>query len=145
MKHFLQAGTVRVSAVIVSAAAAALLAGCTPGASNDIGTVDVQRIVSNWPKFINYSNQISADAAAIEHSSASEPAKAAQRAALRKRYADLQGEVQSDVQNAASQVASDKHLKLVVTKEAIGYGGVDVTPDVEKFLKITEASPSPSK
>jgi hypothetical protein len=28
-----------------------------------------------------------------------------------------------------------------VTREFVGYGGVDITPDVEKMLNITEASP----
>jgi hypothetical protein len=33
----------------------------------------------------------------------------------------------------------------VVTREFVGYGGVDITPDVEKAMGITEsASPSPS-
>jgi hypothetical protein len=127
------------------ALAAALLAGCTPGGGNDIGTVDVQRMVANWPKFINYNNQLNADAAAIERSNMPEQQKQSQRAALRRRYADMQNELQTDVQGAASQVAGDKHLKLVVTKEAIGYGGVDITPDVEKVLKIVESSPAPTK
>ncbi len=122
-----------------------VLAGCTPGGTNDIGTVDVQRMVANWPKFINYNNQLNADAAAIERSNVPEPQKQSQREQLRRRYAGMQSELQQDVQGAATQVAGDKHLKLVVTKEAIGYGGVDITPDVEKVLKITETTPAPTK
>jgi hypothetical protein len=35
-------------------------------------------------------------------------------------------------------------LKLVLTREGIGYGGVDITSDVEKALNITEkATPTP--
>ena len=46
--------------------------------------------------------------------------------------------------DAARQVASDKHLTYVFTRQYVGYGGVDITPDVEKILDITEkASTSP--
>jgi len=53
--------------------------------------------------------------------------------------------VTSDVRAAAEQVANDRHFKLVVTREFTGYGGVDITSDVEKILKITEKSPAPSQ
>ncbi len=37
-----------------------------------------------------------------------------------------------------------RQLKLVLTREGIGYGGVDITGDVEKALNITEkATPTP--
>jgi len=48
------------------------------------------------------------------------------------------------VRNAANQVASDKHLQYVLTQQYVGYGGVDITPDVEKILQIVEkATPTP--
>ena len=122
-----------------------IAAGCTQqSASNEIGTVNVTRITPNWPKFLNYQNQLSADAQAIDRSNASPRQKARQQAALQQRFTQFQNEVTNDVRNAAEQVASDKHLKLVVTREFVGYGGVDITPDVEKLLKITEAAtPTP--
>ena len=45
--------------------------------------------------------------------------------------------------NAAQQVAKDKHLSYVLTRQFVGYGGVDITPDVEKILQIVE-KPSPT-
>ena len=37
-----------------------------------------------------------------------------------------------------------RQLKLVLTREGVGYGGVDITADVEKALNITEkATPTP--
>jgi Skp family chaperone for outer membrane proteins len=115
--------------------------GCTQrSASDEIGTVNVTRITTNWPKFLNYQNQLSADAQAIERSSAPLRDKARQQAALQQRFVHFQDEVTNDVRTAAQQVASDRHLKLVLTREFVGYGGVDITPDVEKILKITEAA-----
>ncbi len=124
---------------IVCAAALAALGGCAGGAdSTTVATVDLARIQANWPKFINYSNQLASDTEAINRSSASPRDKSAQLDLLRKRYVDMQNEVSGDVRTAAESIASEKHYKLVVTRQFVGYGGVDITPDVEKILKITE-------
>ena len=105
-----------------------VLAGCshaqTPASS--VATVNIARITQNWPKFINYNNQITADEATIERESAPDAQKRRQLAELQARYVKLQGEVTDDVRAAATQVAHD------------------ITSDVEKFLKITEtATPTP--
>ncbi len=125
---------------------AALLtaAGCTSAPKSDIATLDVPRLVSYWPKYINNANQINADAAAIERSRASAGDKAKLRAKLQDRYVQVQNEIADDVRNAAQQVATDKHLKMVFTRQATGYGGVDITADVEKILKIDEAKATPA-
>ena len=130
---------------IATVALLAALAGCNASSpSAQVGTVDIVRIQTNWPKFLNYQNQLSADAQAIDRANLPDSAKSRQRASLQNKFVSLQNELTSDVRTAAEQVASDKHLKLVVTREFVGYGGVDITPDVEKVLKITEAaSPKP--
>jgi Skp family chaperone for outer membrane proteins len=132
----------------LAAASAAMVlgAGCTSpgGSSGDVGTVNVARITANWPKFLNYQNQLTADAQAIDRSGVPESRKAKQRADLQQRFQRFQDEVSGDVRSAAEQVATTRHLKLVVTREFVGYGGVDITGDVEKILKITEsATPKP--
>ncbi|MGP6156907.1 MAG: hypothetical protein ACLPYS_05245 [Vulcanimicrobiaceae bacterium] len=127
--------------LLLCAVAAGALAGCGSQPSSPIATLDLTRIQANWPKFINYSNQLAADTSAIEHSNARPEQKAAQLEDLRKRYVSMQNEVTSDVRNAAQRVASDRHFQLVVTHQFVGYGGVDITPDVEKLLNITEKSP----
>lgn len=125
--------------LIVVAVAAAVLSGCgivTP--KSDVAVVDVSRIVANWPKFANYNNQIQADSFAIEQSRAPESQKARQRAELQQRYVQFQTEIAGDITGAAQQVASDKKFKLVFTRQGVGYGGTDITTDVEKILKIDE-------
>jgi len=44
----------------------------------------------------------------------------------------------NNVRDAANQVASDKHLRFVFTRQFVGYGGVDITSDVEKILQVVE-------
>ncbi len=121
-------------------AGAALLGGCNAGQTSQVGTVNVTRITSNWPKFLNYQNQLTADAQAIARSGAPESEKNRQRAQLAQRFGQFQTEVTNDVRTATEQVAAEKHLDLVMTREFVGYGGVDITPDVEKKLNITEAA-----
>ncbi|GAC1416224.1 MAG: hypothetical protein NVSMB64_26450 [Candidatus Velthaea sp.] len=111
---------------------------------SDGGLIDTNRITSNWPKFINYQNQIASDQAAIQRSAASTSQKQKQIADLQSRFVTAQNELTDDVRNAAQQVAKDKGLKYIFTRQYIGYGGVDITPDVEKVLKIEEkATPKP--
>ncbi len=130
---------------ITLAAVLAALAGCAQQQQNGpIATVDVARIQANWPKFINYSNQLSADTAAIQHSTASPKEKQQQLDQLRQRFVSMQNDVTGDVRNAVQEVANERHFQLVVTRQFVGYGGTDITPDVERILKITEASPSGS-
>jgi Skp family chaperone for outer membrane proteins len=124
------------------AGAALALAGCAAQQSSQIATVDISRITANWPKFINYNNQLASDTDAINRSNASPRDKARQLDGLRQRFVSMQNEVTNDVRGAAETVANEKHFKLVVTREFVGYGGTDITPDVEKLLKITEKAPA---
>jgi Skp family chaperone for outer membrane proteins len=119
------------------------MTGCASQDSS-VATIDLARIQANWPKFINYSNQLASDSAAINRSAASPRQKQQQLEALRQHYVDMQNEVSGDVRNAAEEVANEKHLKLVVTRQFVGYGGIDITSDVEKILKITEKAPANS-
>jgi len=130
-------------ALIIAAALAAALAGCTNAPHSDIGLVDTIRLQANWPKFQNYQNQLSVDAQTIERSRRSDKEKARERAMLQQRFAQDQVELTEDVRNAAQQVATQKHLSYVLTRQYVGYGGVDITPDVEKILNIVE-KPSPT-
>ena len=127
---------------ILIALAAALLAGC--GNSSPVGTVDVARIVANWKEYQLNQQQLLIDEQKIVQSRASTSDKQRQAAALQKKYAGITDSLTKQIRDAAAKIADQKQLKLVVTKEGVGYGGVDITPDVEKALNITETSPSPS-
>lgn len=129
---------------VLLAALAAPLAACSTAPKSDIGLIDVQRIMANWPKFQNYQNQLSVDAQTIERSKQPEREKAKLRGALQQRYAQDQTELYNDVTDAAKQVAASRNLKLIFTRQYVGYGGVDITSDIEKILKIDDKStPAP--
>ncbi|HEY1728532.1 MAG TPA: OmpH family outer membrane protein [Candidatus Baltobacteraceae bacterium] len=130
---------------IALAIVALTLYGCGIGKpKSDIGIIDLTRIMANWPKFENYNNQIQADAFAIEQSKEPESQKARQRAELQQRFAQYQTEITGNIRDAAQTVATQKNYKMIFTRQGVGYGGVDITADVEKVLNITEkATPKP--
>jgi len=124
--------------------ASLVLTACGTHAQTAIGLVDTQRLLQFWPKFQNYNNQLSMDMEAIDRSGLPAAQKVRQRAALQQKYGQIQSALTEEVRSAATQVAKTKSLQLVVTRQYVGYGGTDITPEVEQILKITETSPSPS-
>ncbi|HEV3090287.1 MAG TPA: hypothetical protein VGX91_02470 [Candidatus Cybelea sp.] len=132
--------------IFLSIAALALLAaggGCA--AQSSIGLVDVQRIVANWPEYQGYQNQLNVEERSIatRHESVSRRNRDAME--LERKYAKVTDKLSGQIRDAAAKIASDSKLKLVVTREGIGYGGVDITSQVEKALNITEkTTPTPS-
>lgn len=132
------------SSVLIIALAATLGGCASQAAKGPVGIVDTARLLQYWPQFQNDNNQFSVDMAAIDASKAPEAQKSRERIALQIKYARVQKDLTDQVRGATAQVAHDKSLQLVLTREFVGFGGTDITPDVEKVLKITEASPSAS-
>jgi Skp family chaperone for outer membrane proteins len=105
----------------------------------------VNRIVTNWPEYQNYQTQLYADEQHIAAGKGSNGQKQRAVLAMQLKYSKITEQLTQQIRDAASKIATSKQLKLVVTREGIGYGGVDITPDVEKSLNIVEkASPAPS-
>jgi Skp family chaperone for outer membrane proteins len=133
---------VKIRTVIALATAAGFFAACAP--SSNIGLLNLQRITANWPKFQSYQQSLQSDVQAIESSKESALNKQRNEQALQIKYGQTIATLTQQIKDAAQQVAQKRNLKLVVTQEGVGYGGVDITPDVEKVLDITEtASPTP--
>lgn len=121
---------------------AALLSGCAP--SSPVGLVDVSRIVSNWGQYQGYQAQLQLQEQAIAQKPESNAQKQRDLIRLQNQFTGISQRLIAEVQSAAAQVARQRNLQLVLTRQGVGYGGVDITPDVEKILNITEsATPSP--
>ena len=122
--------------------AIAAMTGCA--AQSSIGLVDVQRIVNNWPEYQGYQNQLLSDEKTISSRQESNARKTLDATALQKKYSKVTDKLSQQIRDAAGKIAQGRNLKLVLTREGIGYGGVDITADVEKALNITEkATPTP--
>jgi len=119
-----------------------MFAGCA--ASSPVGLVDIQRIVANWPEYQNYQNQLVLDEQSIASGKGNTAQKQRAAMALQQKYTKITEQLTQQIRDAAGKIAQQKKLELVVTREGIGYGGVDITPEVEKSLNITEkATPTP--
>jgi len=130
--------------LLLLALAAAFVAGCAN--ASPVGLVDVNRIVSNWTVYQSFQQQLLADTQAIQNSRASVATKQRESAALQRKYAGITDELTKQIRDAANKIAQQKSLTLVVTKEGVGYGGVDITKDVEKAMNITDKStPAPNQ
>lgn len=128
--------------IVLITLVASLLAGCA--ARSPIGVVDVQRIVANWSTFQADQNQLSQAEQRIATSKASLSQKRREAIALQSKYAGITKALTDQVRQAAQKIAQSQQLKLVVTRDGVGYGGTDITAQVEKILNITEkATPTP--
>ena len=120
---------------------AAALAGC--GTHSAVGLVDVQRLVTNWQEYQGYQNQMYSEERSISSRRESNVRKQRDAIELQQKYGKITDRLSKQIRDAAGKIATDRRLKLVLTREGVGYGGVDITSDVEKALNITE-KPSPS-
>ena len=128
--------------IIIISAAAALLAGC--GNSSPVGLVDIDRVVANWPTFQADQAQLQTEETKLQAKKESAGAQQRDAAALNTKYEKLTEQLTNQVRDAATKIAQQRNLKLVVTTEGVGAGGVDITGDVEKAMNITEkATPTP--
>ena len=124
-------------AIVLCAAAA--LAGC--GAASPIGLVDVQRIVANWPEYQGYQNQLYSEERTLAGRRESAANRQRETLALQRKYSKVTDQLSQQIKDAAGKIASQRQLKLVLTREGIGYGGVDITSDVGIGTKMTITLP----
>jgi Skp family chaperone for outer membrane proteins len=128
--------------LFAAAAAAVLVTGCAT--TSPVGLVDVNRIVSHWTVYQQFQQQLLIDEQTIAQSRATQATKQQEALALQRKYARITSELTKQIRDAASKVAAQKNMTLVVTKEGVGYGGTDITPDVEKAMNISDKStPTP--
>jgi Skp family chaperone for outer membrane proteins len=135
---------VKIQQLAIVLSAAATLASC--GTASPIGLVDVQRIVANWPEYQGYQNQLYTEERSLSVKRESARNRQRDTLTLQRKYAKVTDQLSQQIKDAAGKIATQRQLKLVLTREGIGYGGVDITSDVEKALNITEkATPTPGK
>ena len=95
---------------------AAAAAGCA--ARSPIGLVDVQRIVSNWPEYQGYQNQLLAEERTIAAQRESSARKTVAALALQRKYGRITDQLSEQIRDAAGKIAAQRQLKLVLTREA---------------------------
>ena len=130
---------------VVALGLSQLGAGSASAASSSVGVVDYRRVMVSHPDFAaaNSEMQKAGQEAQMRfeansaNKSDEEKAKAMQQAQmeLQQKEQDLLAGIQKKVDAAVKQVAEAKGLSVVLDKNAVVYGGQDITDDVMKKFK----------
>lgn len=128
----------RLAAVLCMIAAVAVLSGC--GSEDKVGYVDMSRVQKEAPAVQQYqqkieekSKSLDAELQQAQQSMSAEDFQKKQQQALQEKqiYAtSMQRQFMTDIQSKLGDIAKDKNVGIIVYKEVVPNGGVDVTDDL---------------
>lgn len=128
----------RLGIVAAMLALTGMLAGC--GGKDNVGVVDMSRVQKEAPLVQQYKQKTEDKQKSIEKElqdaqqsmSAEDFQKKQQQAQQELNIfgASMQRQFMSDIQNKLGDIAKDKNVGIIVVKEAVPSGGIDVTDDL---------------
>ena len=128
----------RLGIVAAMLALTGLLAGC--GGKDNVGVVDMSRVQKEAPLVQQYKQKTEDKQKSIEKElqdaqqsmSAEDFQKKQQQAQQELNIfgASMQRQFMSDIQSKLGDIAKDKNVGIIVVKEAVPSGGIDVTDDL---------------
>lgn len=128
----------RLGIVAAMLALTGMLAGC--GGKDNVGVVDMSRVQKEAPLVQQYKQKTEDKQKSIEKElqdaqqsmSAEDFQKKQQQAQQELNIfgASMQRQFMSDIQSKLGDIAKDKNVGIIVVKEAIPSGGIDVTDDL---------------
>lgn len=115
-----------------------LLGGCS--SNTTVGIVDVNKVMTESPKVKQFQDQLNAKGKELtDQLEKDKPNISAEEFQKRQEAAygdflklkqDMESQIQASMQQALEQVAKDKKIGVVLYKNSVAQGGVDITPDV---------------
>lgn len=134
MKHLWK----RMAAAATVMALTGLLAGC--GSEDKIGTVDLSRVQQEAPLVQQYKQKTEDKQKAVTEELKQAQASMSPEEFQKKQAqaqqelnifgASMQRQFMSDIQSKLGDIAKEKNVGIVVVKEAVPQGGIDVTDDL---------------
>ena len=128
----------RLGIVAAMLALTGMLAGC--GGKDNVGVVDMSRVQKEAPRVQQYKQKTEDKQKSIEkelqdakqNMSAEDFQKKQQQAQQELNIfgASMQRQFMSDIQSKLGDIAKDKNVGIIVVKEAVPSGGIDVTDDL---------------
>lgn len=128
----------RLGIVAAMLALTGMLAGC--GGKDNVGVVDLSRVQKEAPLVQQYKQKTEDKQKSIEKElqdaqqsmSAEDFQKKQQQAQQELNIfgASMQRQFMSDIQSKLGDIAKDKNVGIIVVKEAVPSGGIDVTDDL---------------
>lgn len=120
-----------------------MLSGC--GSEDKIGTVDMTRIQQEAPLMQQYKQKTEDKQKAVEEELKQAQATMSPEDFQKKQAqaqqelnifgASMQRQFMSDIQSKLGEIAKEKKVGIVVVKEAVPQGGIDVTDDLIQKLQ----------
>ncbi|AZR73972.1 hypothetical protein BBF96_11565 [Anoxybacter fermentans] len=136
--------------------AVAVIAGCT-FQERRIGVIDMNRVIKESPRAQKYQNELDEKGAEIqekykfnedikEDKNLTEEQKLQKEEERRKRQEaalqefikvkkELEQKLNQEIEAAVKEVAKEKRLDIILYKQSVRYGGVDITQDVINKLQ----------
>ena len=128
----------RMAAIAAVMVLTGLLAGC--GSEDKIGTVDMTRVQQEAPLVQQYKQKTEDKQKAVEEELKQAQASMSPEDFQKKQAqaqqelnifgASMQRQFMSDIQSKLGDIAKEKKVGIVVVKEAVPQGGIDVTDDL---------------
>lgn len=128
----------RLGIVAAMLALTGMLAGC--GGKDNVGVIDMSRVQKEAPLVQQYKQKTEDKQKSIEkelqdakqNMSAEDFQKKQQQAQQELNIfgASMQRQFMSDIQSKLGDIAKDKNVGIIVVKEAVPSGGIDVTDDL---------------
>ena len=121
-----------------------LLGGCASG-STAIGVFDANKVMAESPKIKQLQEQLNTKGKELTEKLEKEKAglsdeefqkrQEASYAEFLKTKQELEGQVDTTIKQALEQVATEKKLGVVLYKNGVAQGGVDITDDILKKMQ----------
>lgn len=132
--------------LLVMFAATVFISGCTAfGGQNNIGILDVNRVMNESPKVKQFQDQLNAKGKELSDQLekdkpglSSEEFQKRQEAAYNdfvKTKQDLEGQIDASIKQTLEQISKEKKLGVVLYKSGVAQGGTDITDDVIKRMQ----------
>lgn len=126
--------------LVVVFALSVLASGCSSTGSQNVGVLDVNRVMSESPKVKGFQDQLNAKGKELSDNlekqkagiSADEYQKRQEAAytEFTKVKQDLEGQIDASIKQTLEQVSKDKKLGVVLYKNGVAQGGTDITDEV---------------
>lgn len=123
-----------------------IFAGCTPEEEKKIGKIDLNRVIQESPKAQQYQQQLDERGAEIQNkykAISDENLSDEEKLEMQKEAAqefvqakkELEDQLNAEIEKAIKEVSDEKNLSIVLIKQTVQHGGVDITQEVINLLK----------
>ncbi len=135
---------VTVMLVLAVFAMTAMISGCS-SASSGIGVIDINKVMTESPKVKQLQEQLNATGKTMSEQLEKEQATSTPEEFQKKQEKaytefmktkqELEGQVDANLKQALQQVAKEKNLGVILYKNGVAQGGIDITDDVKQKMQ----------